>query len=98
MEWVQAFFATFSNMGMSSTCAEGTTSKLESRSKVCYFVGYPKETKGWYFYHPREQKMFVSTNAVFLEDNYILNYKPKGMIVLEEVKSNPPFPKQLMKI
>ena len=37
------------------------------------------------FYDPREQKMFVSTNAIFLEDDYIMNRKPKGRIVLEEV-------------
>ena len=67
-------------------------SKLESRSEVCYFVGYPKETKGWYFYHPREQKVFVSTHAVFLEDDYIMNYKSKGRIVLEVVKEQPSIP------
>ena len=71
---------------------KGQMSKLESRSEVCYFVGYPKETKGWYFYHPREQKVFVSTHAVFLEDDYIMDYKPKGRIVLEEVKEQPSIP------
>ena len=38
-------------------------SKLEIRLEVCYFIGYPKGTYGWYFYDPREQKVFVSTNA-----------------------------------
>ena len=33
--------------------------------------------------------MFVSTNAIFLEDDYIMNHKPKGMIVLEEVMGEP---------
>ena len=64
-------------------------SKLKTRSEVCYFVGYPKGTYGWYFYDPREQKVFVSTNAIFLEDDYIMNHKPKGMIVLEEVMGEP---------
>ena len=36
--------------------------------------------------------MFVSTHAVFLEDDYIMNYKPKGRIVLEEVKEQPSIP------
>ncbi|KAL0434188.1 UNVERIFIED_CONTAM: hypothetical protein Slati_2753100 [Sesamum latifolium] len=31
------------------------------------FIGYPKETAGYYFYDPAEQKVFVSRNAVFLE-------------------------------
>ena len=70
-------------------------SKLKSISEVCYFVGYPKETKGWYFYHPREQKVFVSTHVVFLEDNYIMNYKPKGRIVLEEVKEQTSIPQAI---
>ena len=33
--------------------------------------------------------MFVSANAIFLEDDYIMNRKPKGMIVLEEVIGEP---------
>ena len=33
--------------------------------------------------------MFVSANAIFLEDDYIMNRKPKGRIVLEEVMGEP---------
>ena len=36
--------------------------KLEAMLNVCLFVGYPKGTKGYLFYDPQEQKMFVSTN------------------------------------
>ena len=78
VEWAQALFATFLDMGMSSICAEGTDEQVGIKIGVCYFIGYPKETKGWYFYHLREQKVFVSTHVVFLEDDYIINYKPKG--------------------
>ena len=28
---------------------KGKTGKLETRSKVCYFIGYLKGTFGWYF-------------------------------------------------
>ena len=62
---------------------------METRSEVYYFIGYPKGTYGWYFYDPREQKVFVCTNAILLEDDYIMNHKPKGMIVLEEVGGAP---------
>ena len=31
---------------------KGKISKLETRSEVCYFLGYPKGTFGWYFYDP----------------------------------------------
>ena len=68
-------------------------SKLETRSEVCYFIGYPKGTYGWYFYDSRDQKVFVSTNDICLEDDYITNCKPKERIVLEEVmgeSSDPP--------
>ncbi|KAK4381455.1 Retrovirus-related Pol polyprotein from transposon TNT 1-94 [Sesamum angolense] len=34
------------------------------------FVGYPKETAGYYFYDPSEQKVFVLRNAVFLEKHF----------------------------
>ena len=68
---------------------KGKMSKLETRLEVCYFIGYLKGTYGWYFYDSREQKVFVSTNAIFLEDDYIMNRKPKGMIVLEEVMGEP---------
>ncbi|KAK4430731.1 hypothetical protein Salat_0834800 [Sesamum alatum] len=44
--------------------------KLESRSSLCRFVGYPKETAGYYFYDSLEQKVFVSRNAVFLEQGF----------------------------
>ena len=64
-------------------------SKLETKSKVCYFIGYPKGTFCWYFYDIREQKVFVSTNAIFLEDDYILNHKPKGRIDLREIRGEP---------
>ena len=30
--------------------------------------------------------MFVSTNAIFLDDDYIMNHKPKGRIDLREIE------------
>ena len=33
--------------------------------------------------------MFMSTNVVFLEDDYIMDYKPKGMIDLRETGGEP---------
>ena len=32
---------------------KGDTDKLESRTEVCLFVGYPKGTKGGLFYNPK---------------------------------------------
>ena len=42
-------------------------SKLEARLEVDLFVGYPRGTKGYLFYDPKEQSVLVSTNASFLE-------------------------------
>ncbi|KAL0394331.1 UNVERIFIED_CONTAM: Retrovirus-related Pol polyprotein from transposon TNT 1-94 [Sesamum latifolium] len=47
--------------------------KIDSRSSLCRFVGYPKETAGYYFYDPTEKKVFVSRNAVFLEKGFPLD-------------------------
>ncbi|KAL0439388.1 UNVERIFIED_CONTAM: hypothetical protein Slati_2421800 [Sesamum latifolium] len=44
--------------------------KLDSRSSLCRFIGYPKETAGYYFYDSAEQKIFASRNAVFLEKDF----------------------------
>ena len=40
--------------------------KLAPKSDKCIFVGYLKETLGYYFYNPSEGKVFVARNIVFL--------------------------------
>ena len=59
--------------------------KLESRSELCLFVGYSKGTKGNIFYSPSDNKTFVSTNARFLEEDYIKNMKPRSRLIIEEL-------------
>ncbi|KAL4377319.1 hypothetical protein GQ457_02G027920 [Hibiscus cannabinus] len=57
---------------------------LEPKSQKCTFVGYPKETKGYYFYN--ENKVFVARTRVFLEKEFLTN-KGKGRnIKLKEVQ------------
>ncbi|KAK0576062.1 hypothetical protein LWI29_011265 [Acer saccharum] len=63
---------------------KGKTEKMDSRSETCIFVGYPKETKGYYFYSPSDLKVFVSTNAKFLEKDYMNDFVPRSRIVLNE--------------
>jgi hypothetical protein len=41
--------------------------KLTPKSDKCFFVGYSRETKGYYFYNKVEGKVFVAHNGVFLE-------------------------------
>ena len=61
-------------------------SKLEARTNVCLFVDYPKGTKGYLFYDPQEQKVFFSTNVKFLEENYMIDNKPRAKTVLDELR------------
>ena len=61
--------------------------KLESRTKMCMFISYPKGTRGGIFYNPKEKKVIVSTHATFLEEDYMNNFKPKNKVVLEELDS-----------
>ena len=37
-----------------------TPTKLEPKFDKCVFVGYPRETKGYYFYNRQENKVFVA--------------------------------------
>ncbi|GKA67190.1 hypothetical protein Tco_0766998, partial [Tanacetum coccineum] len=41
------------------------------RSVKCIFVGYPKETMGYYFYFPPENKVIVARYGDFLERDLI---------------------------
>ncbi|KAA0049626.1 gag/pol protein [Cucumis melo var. makuwa] len=58
--------------------------KLEPRSRLCQFVGYPKETRGDLFFDLQENRVFVSTNATFLEEDHMRDHKPRSKLVLNE--------------
>ena len=59
--------------------------KLDDYSDKCLFVGYPKETQGYYFYHTLEQKVLVSRNIVFLEKEFLLKEDSGSKVKLDEV-------------
>ncbi|KAK8696520.1 hypothetical protein V6N13_001654 [Hibiscus sabdariffa] len=60
------------------------STKLEPKSEKCTFVGYPKETKGYYFYN--ENKVFVARTGVFLEKEFLTNSGKGRNIELDEVQ------------
>ncbi|KAK8533064.1 hypothetical protein V6N12_076345 [Hibiscus sabdariffa] len=60
------------------------STKLKPKSEKCTFVGYPKETKGYYFYN--ENKVFVARTGVFLEKEFLTNSGEGRNIELEEVQ------------
>ncbi|KAA0054500.1 gag/pol protein [Cucumis melo var. makuwa] len=49
--------------------------------------GYPKGTRGGYFYDPKDNKVFVPTNAIFLKEDHIREHKPRSKIVLNELSN-----------
>ena len=60
--------------------------KLTAKSDKCIFVGYPRETLGYYFYNQEEGKVFVARNGVFLEKEF-LSWGVSGRTVqLEEIR------------
>ena len=64
--------------------SRGKTGKLDSRIKVCLFIGYPKGTRGGIFYNPKDKKVFVSTHATFFKPKYINNFKPRSKVLLKD--------------
>ena len=48
------------------------------------FVDYPKETRGGLFFDPKQNRVFVSTNATFLEEYHMRDHEPQSKLVLSE--------------
>nr|GEY40891.1 hypothetical protein [Tanacetum cinerariifolium] len=61
--------------------------KLEPRSIKCIFIGYPKETMGYSFYYPPENKVLVARNAKFIE-NSLINQEAKDDLEIDEPQSD----------
>ncbi|GKA41152.1 retrotransposon protein, putative, ty1-copia subclass [Tanacetum coccineum] len=60
--------------------------KLEQRSVKCIFIGYPKETMGYYFYFPPENKIVVARYAEFFEKRLISQEISGRAVDLEEIQ------------
>ncbi|GJZ05197.1 retrotransposon protein, putative, ty1-copia subclass [Tanacetum coccineum] len=65
-------FAYLRVWGCEALVKQDAPEKLDPRSIKCIFIGYLKETMGYYFYYPRENKIFVARNAEFFENNLIV--------------------------
>ncbi|XP_014757873.1 uncharacterized protein LOC106866720, partial [Brachypodium distachyon] len=59
--------------------------KLEPKSEKCVFIGYPKETIGYTFYHRSEGKVFVAKNGSFLEKEFLSKEVSGRKVELDEV-------------
>ena len=59
--------------------------KLKPKSEKCVFIGYPKVTVGYTFYHRSEGKIFVSKNGSFLEKEFLSKEVSGRKVELDEV-------------
>ncbi|KAL0320176.1 UNVERIFIED_CONTAM: Retrovirus-related Pol polyprotein from transposon TNT 1-94 [Sesamum radiatum] len=53
-----------------------------------WFIGYPKEIAGFYFYDPVEKKIFISRNAVLLEKSFP-SYSRRDEFLIGESSEEP---------
>jgi hypothetical protein len=63
--------------------------KLSLKSDKCFFVGYPKETIGYYFYNKAKGKVFVARNGVFMEKMFLSIGISGSKVQLEEIQETP---------
>ncbi|GJY23053.1 retrotransposon protein, putative, ty1-copia subclass [Tanacetum coccineum] len=61
--------------------------KLEPMSIKCIFIGYPKETMGYSFCYPPENKVLVARNAKFIE-NSLITQEAKDDLEIDEPQSD----------
>ena len=59
--------------------------KLKPKSEKYVFIGYPKETVGYTFYHRSEGKTFVAVNGYFLEKKFLSKEVSGRKVELDKV-------------
>ncbi|GJV99320.1 retrotransposon protein, putative, ty1-copia subclass [Tanacetum coccineum] len=72
--------------GCEALVKRDTPDKLEQRPVKCIFIGYPKETMGYYFYFPPENKIIVARYAEFFEKCLISQEISERAEDLEEIQ------------
>nr|GFC76490.1 hypothetical protein [Tanacetum cinerariifolium] len=86
---------TLLDMGCEALVKQDTLTKpdkLEPRSIKCIFIGYPKETMGYSFYYPPENKVLVAQNAEFLENSLITQEASRSLEDLEIIQEEDTHP------
>jgi hypothetical protein len=60
--------------------------KLGPKADKYFFVGYHKETKGYYFYYQSENKIIVARHGIFLEKEFLAMGSSGSNVILEEIQ------------
>jgi hypothetical protein len=63
-----------------------TSHKLIPKADKCFFVGYPKETKWYYFYYQSENKITVARHGIFLEKEFLTKWSSESNVILKEIQ------------
>ncbi|GJX33883.1 retrotransposon protein, putative, ty1-copia subclass [Tanacetum coccineum] len=81
--------------GCEALVKRDTPEKLQQRSVKCIFIGYPKETMGYYFYFPPKHKIVVARYAEFFEKNLITQEVIGRAVDLEEIQDEDTSPSEI---
>ncbi|GKE69589.1 retrotransposon protein, putative, ty1-copia subclass [Tanacetum coccineum] len=80
--------------GCEALVKRDTPDKLQQRSVKYIFIGYPKETMGYYFYFPPENKTVVARYAKFFEKNLLSQEVSWRARELEEIQDKDTSPSE----
>nr|GEW84335.1 hypothetical protein [Tanacetum cinerariifolium] len=81
--------------GCEALVKQDTPDKLQQISVKCIFIRYPKETMGYYFYFPPENKIVATRYAEFFEKNIITQEVSGRAIDLEEIQYEDTSPSEI---
>ena len=70
--------------GCDAYVKQEVSSKLDPRSIKCIFVGYPRDSLGYYFYISSKNKVFIARKAEFLENKFLMDEANGRQVDLEE--------------
>nr|GEX05116.1 retrotransposon protein, putative, Ty1-copia subclass [Tanacetum cinerariifolium] len=71
-----------------------TPNKLQQISVKCIFIGYPKETMGYYFYFPPKNKIVVARYIEFFEKKLISQEVSEREVKLKEIQDEDTSPSE----
>ncbi|GJW06059.1 retrotransposon protein, putative, ty1-copia subclass [Tanacetum coccineum] len=95
VEAIRSFDLVLPNGLVICACEERYADNLQQRYVKCNLYGYPKETMGYYFYFPPENKIVVARYAEFFEKNLITQEVSGRDMDLEEIQDEDTSPSEI---